>query len=649
MPPAPADQPRGPQQPTHRVVATATVLAAALLTTLALPALATIDQATVTPVPVAEPAGPTYPAYRVLPLGLTLEDLGDPTRVLPTSYAVALNHAGQVVGNTAFNRTFNLAWFQSPDAPSPRQLGLTGPAYINTDTGFPSSLVGTLNHAGQSAGTSNVFDGSTLLGRVAWLDHGSAHQPPARIGLAHPAAGDSFEFDAIRDLNDAGHVLGSTNRPSLVDLGPTAAWIYNGHTTRQIGLTQGPFQRPADGHAVSRPEFLNDLGHAVGYSERYEAGGQTSYVAWIDRGQGSVPIGLSGPGYRNTATGQSSQLITNFDDTGHALGYSLRFNGSQPAGWNAWIDDGSGPVQLGFTGPGYQTTFNQYETSQPAAANKAGQVIGVSSLAPGFGPFADIASGFAAWIDDASPAPPRRLGFTGPGYQNTTTGYEASTPTDINDAGQTIGSSDRYQGTTRTGHAAWFDDGQGPRAIGLTGPAYVSDDGYAANFARYLNDAGQVVGVAERYSGVPQPLEPGQAGRAAWFYDTNTDITHELIFSTRDDGFAFTQPRLLTEDGTVLGFYTLFDAAATIGDRLFAWNVEEGFIDLQQRTTNFTEDDWDNLSRLEFRRVNESGYFLFEATRDGQRRTESFLLYPEPAAAAWLMLLSFTRCRSSRA
>jgi hypothetical protein len=91
-----------------------------------------------------------------------------------------------------------------------------------------------------------------------------------------------------------------------------------------------------------------------------------------------------------------------------------------------------------------------------------------------------------------------------------------------------------------------------------------------------LNDTGDAIGTSDRYTAAG-----AGRGTAGWFYDADLGRTFALSFSFRgNDNTSYTAPILLTDDGVVLGRYTLYSGNSTVGDRVFWWSLDAGFRDL---------------------------------------------------------------------
>src|SRR4029077_11526504 len=101
---------------------------------------------------------------------------------------------------------------------------------------------------------------------------------------------------------------------------------------------------------------------------------------------------------------------------------------------------------------------------------------------------------------------------------------------------------------------------------------------YRYGFAIAPNEAGDLIGESERDSAIGDDI-----GQAGWFYDSASGTTMPLEFSVRSsDSYSFTRPRILTEQGVVLGSYDFFEGATFVAERAFWWSEQAGFHDLGQ-------------------------------------------------------------------
>jgi hypothetical protein len=243
-------------------------------------------------------------------------------------------------------------------------------------------------------------------------------------------------------------------------------------------------------------------------------------------------------------------------------------------------------VAIGLTGANYSYAYTgtgggTAQSSRPSSlTNKSGQVIGESDRLNANG----FALGNDAWLFDGTTTVP--IGLTGPAYGYTISAasggiYQSNYANGINDSGQAIGRSERYGPPGfDIGTDAWIFDGTSTHFIGLTGGIYshTSANGFIQQYgvATQLNNAGQAAGYAYRYDSSGNSL-----GQGAWFFDSNTDTTTELVFSIDTaNNYAYTNPDLLTGTGVVLGNYELFDGSNDLGGRAFYWSESAGFHDL---------------------------------------------------------------------
>ena len=496
------------------------------------------------------------------------------------------------------------------------RLGFTGTGYQRTSDGYERSFVQFLNPAGQAVGYSSRYNGTADNGQSVWLDDGSG---PTRLGLTgtgYQRTSDGYEYSVAQSFNAAGQVAGYSYRYDGTAGRGRAPWLDDGSGPTHIGLRGTGYQNADTGYEYSVAYALNEAGQALGYSSRYNGTDYIGRAAWRDDGSGPTRLGFSGTGYQRPHNGWEESFAEFINEAGQAVGWSSRFNGTDPIGRAVWLDDGSGPTRLGFTGTGYRDTSDGFENSYARALNAAGQVVGDSERYSGA-----VRTGTAVWLDDGSG--PIRLGFTGTGYRNTSTGVEESHVEFLNAAGQAVGFSERYSGATFTGRAAWLDDGTGPIRLGLTGTGYQrTSDGYEVSISQFFNEAGQAAGYSNRYSGT------AEAGQASWFYDADTDTHSELVFSIRDDGYAYTAVGAMLEDGTVFGVYERYDGMTSLGKSVFAWDMTDGVRDLVELAVSPEGDDWAQFNTVIA--ASAYGHIIGNGAVAGQNGQSAYLIAPVP-------------------
>jgi hypothetical protein len=554
------------------------------------------------------------------------------------SIAFELNESGQVRGwsqrfkscCTGFGADWGLsAWLY--DGATTINIGLTGPEYTRND-GYKESRTIELNEAGQVIGYSYLYNGgSTEVGSIAWLYDGTM---TIEIGLT----GNEYTYSYPYELNDVGQAIGWTYRYSggSVDLGQNA-WLYDGATTIVIGFTGSEHTRN-DGYKYSEIRQLNEAGQVIGYSHRYNGGSPdwglanlghvVSTSSWLYDGATTIDIGLTGSEY-TSSSGFKRNDPTELNEAGQVRGYSYRYNGGSTAlGLSAWLYNGSTTIDIGLTGSEH-TRDDGYKYSLTSQMNETGQVTGYSQR------YNCCVQdwGRSAWLYNGSTT--IHIGLTGAEHTRYD-GYKYSLTSQMNDAGQVIGYSYRFiSGSSNSGQDAWLYDGSTTIDIGFTRSEHTRIDGYKYSSARQLNEAGQVIGYSYRYDGGSTDL-----GQDAWFYDPLLDETFALTLSTRSDGYAFSSADYLGEDGLVVGTYTLFDAFDNnLGYRAFYFTVADGLHDLGSLVDGgLAANGWDDLVVNQFGtlRANDLGQIIGYGKLTSQ--TNGVMAYlltpviPEPSA-----------------
>ncbi len=547
-----------------------------------------------------------------------------------------LNDQGQVVGrSTPYSGTTPLGtdtW--SYNGSSTLRIGLTGAGY-EASSGYRDTTAQRLNMQGQVAGYSNRYTSSGLIGQDAWLYNGSS---TLQIGLtgAGYERGDGHRNSQTQFLNEQGQVAGYSSRyySSTTAVGQDA-WLYNGSSTVQIGLTGTGYER-GDGLRSSQTQFLNDRGQVAGYSSRFSARAALGQDTWVYIGSSTLQIGLTGTGYEQS-DGFRYSIAQRLNKQGQVVGQSSRFSGATPLGQDAWLYNGSSTLQIGLTGAGYERGDGN-RMSQTLFLNEQGQVAGQSNRYSG-----TTALGQDAWLYNGSST--LQIGLTGVGYERSD-GHRTNLAKALNGQGQVAGQSNRYSGTTALGQDAWLYNGSSTLQIGLTGAGYETSDGYRNSQARFLNGQGQVAGYSQRIStdysdlgrdawlydgsstlqigltgagyeasngfryseawflngqgqvaGYSQRIstDSDDLGESAWLYDANMNQTFDLTLSIRPgDNYAFSRATYLGDDGLVLGAYTLFDqnSGADLGSRAFYFAIGDGLHDLGQLVDDLTPDGW---------------------------------------------------------
>ena len=263
-----------------------------------------------------------------------------------------------------------------------------------------STVLG-LDAAGQVLGyTARYNAAGPAIGYDAWLYSGATNLEIGLLGANYSylytgTGGGTFEYDVPELMNNAGQAAGESNRYNSQGTGlGQDAWLYNGSSTTQIGLTGSAYSYISAGTGggtveYSDVQFMNDAGQVAGYSFRYNArGANLGQDTWLYSNSGNIiqQIGLTDGVYSYAYTGvgggtgeySNSQQL---NSSGEVIGYSYRYGLSgRRIGQDAWLYNGTSSQQIGFTSATYYTptSYGTYAYSAPSQINDAGQVIGNS-------------------------------------------------------------------------------------------------------------------------------------------------------------------------------------------------------------------------------------------------------------------------------
>lgn len=475
-----------------------------------------------------------------------------------------MNESGQVIGYHSLaiqTESFN-AWLY--DGTTTIEIGFTGPGYIRDD-GYRAIAAIQLNEAGHVLGYSRRYSGSTDMGLTAWLYDGAMTIDIGLTDAEYTRANDGYKSSSASQINEAGQAAGVSSRFSGSTSLGNSAWLYDGTNTVVIGLTGAEHTR-SDGYRLSSVGRLNEAGQVYGTSYRFTGSPPYGRSAWFYNGTSTIDIGLTGPehtkddGYRNS-------VPEGLDNAGRIYGYADRYNGgAADLGRSAFYFNGTSTLDIGLTTSNH-TRNDGYRTSRVSQLNGAGQARGFSFRYNGA-----TYTGQSAWLFDGTAT--IEIGLIDAEHTSQS-GYRWSESNSLNEAGQLIGYSQHFSGYSLAGSSAWFYNGADTIEIGLSDAQHTNAAGFGNSSTSRLNNAGQVTGGSGRYNGATQ------AGSTAWMYDSASDQTFPFVLSTRSDGYAYSFARYLGDDGLVLGFYTLFDELdANLGNRAFYFTMADGLHDL---------------------------------------------------------------------
>jgi len=462
-------------------------------------------------------------------------------------------------------------------------IGLTGGNYQYTSGNglfLYSDAIGT-NQADQATGYSNRYASSgTSLGQDSWFFNGSS---TVQIGLtganySYTIAGSGvYQNSAPVQINSAGQVLGSSNRYNSTgaSLGYDA-WVYNGTSTVQVGLTGTNYSYTYTGtgggtYQESDATAINNAGQATGDSVRYSAsGGALGYDSWFYNGSTTVQIGLIGTNYSYSTSGGAYEESgpSAINSSGQVLGFSYRFNSSGTyIGYDAWLYSAGANTRLGLSGASYQTTIgsNTYQYSFAGLLNDAGMAAGYSARVDSSG---GTSLGEDSWLYNGSST--IQIGLTGANYQVAASGgtFQYSSPSQLNSAGQVTGTSLRYSSSGGSlGQDSWLYNGSATVQVGLTSSAYqyASSGGtFQSSTPVQLNSAGQVIGTSNRYNSSGSAL-----GQDSWLYNGSATVqigltggSYQYTFTGTGGGsYQSSTPIQVNSTGQVIGTSAIYNTS----------------------------------------------------------------------------------------
>lgn len=557
------------------------------------------------------------------------------------STAEQLNEAGQVIGhsvryNGGSDYQGNSAWLYYGSRT--KNIGLLGAVNTSPD-GVRNSSAHQLNEAGQVIGSSVRYSrGGSHIGSSAWLYNGSRTVGIGLTGVEYVAIG-HYRVSEARQLNEAGQVIGYSNRynggiPSTNQyLRPNArsAWLYDGSRTVNISLTGADYTRN-DGHQFSDVRQINEAGQVLGHSARYNGGSASlGSSIWLYDGLSTFKMGLTDAEHTRK-DGFRGNRADELNEAGQVIGSSSRYNGGSVwLGQSAWLFDGLSTFNIGPTGVEH-TRNDGYRYSNATQFNEAGQAMGHSDRYDG----GSTDLGRTAWLYDGNRTV--NIGLTGVEHTGND-GYKTSNGVQLNEAGQVFGWSSRFNSSGEgMGVSTWFYDGSSTVNIGPTGAEHTRADGYQVSNAEKMNEAGQVIGAANRYDGGSVDL-----GRTVWFYDPATDMTYYSDFTVRPvDTYTsppYHQLLYLGEDGLMAGYYEEFDIDGSfLSQRAFGFTVEDGFFDLGLAIEGGLESfGWDHLITVDG--LNEMGQIVGLGWLSDNKGRSLYLATPSPVPlppAVWL-------------
>ncbi|WP_432797164.1 hypothetical protein [Poriferisphaera sp. WC338] len=451
------------------------------------------------------------------------------------------------------------------------------------DEGKQISLLGDVSN-GYVVGQSYRYSGQAAKGTSAWRHDVEAGMTIriGLIDDLHTYKNDSSQWsnrqgNRATKVNGSGHIIGQADRYDNTSKRGESAWYFNGISTKQIGL-QGGVHTKSNGQVRNIAEKISDGGYAVGYAERYNnflSAGQSvwQYDAEADT---TTQIGLYAGkhlGTGSTAHAQVMQLTT----SGEVIGSSTQYNNAGfIMGQSAWLYDGVSTIQLGLEASQpsiYLNASNQSSYSNAVAINNNQAVIGFSNRQD------SAVQNRTAWLYDGNYT---LLGLHDSIHQNAS-GYSNTNPVALNNLNHVVGTATRYAGDTESGLSAWYFDGRSTSRIGFYDNIEHStiNDPYSVSVVTKLNDRGQAIGYSERfYEAFDSEFGEFYAesnGQSAWIYDSQVDTHSRLGFSdaahTGDNQYQYSEAQFLSDTGYVAGYSEYFTSGTASGQTAWIYDT----------------------------------------------------------------------------
>lgn len=472
-----------------------------------------------------------------------------------------------------------------------KRIGLFDGVHVRED-GYQKSMFRNLSGNGNVAGNSIQYNGSKKSGQSAWFYNGTDTQSIGLSGESYANYKGYGDSNVIK-LNDTGQAIGLSKRYKGRFTMGQSAWLYSNGETKRIGLIDGEHTSSANNQQSSKPHFVNESGRVAGVSIRFGSG-----AAYRD-GIGNSPWLFDGTktqriGFTDSEhtrdDGYRFSTVVNINELGQVAGNTKKYIDNSGAGKSSWIYSAGRTTRIGLTDSEH-TRDTGYQNSLTSALNNKGQVIGTSSRFEGH----EIL-GESAWIYRENHTV--RIGLTDADHTRDD-GYQDSKAHILSDEGFVTGRSNRFVGNLEIGQSAWVYKDNKTKRVGLTGHQYTRKDGFQKSFAFYPNKLGQVIGRSHRYNG------DKNNGQTSWFYDPKSDTSHELSLSENSEGYAYSQAYYLSDKGVVLGAYSLFgEDDKLIGKRAFYFTLEGGMLDLGElalgQGLDVSKYDWSNLGSASF-------------------------------------------------
>ncbi|GEA12917.1 DUF3466 family protein [Alteromonas sp. KUL49] len=529
------------------------------------------------------------------------------------SQATQQNQAGDVIGysqrrNSSNNNSEGQSAWQAVDGVTTR-LGYTDSAHTGSNN-YQYSRAIAQNESGTVIGYSDRRNSSNnnFEGRTAWVAENGAMTQLGFTDSAHTGT-NNYQVSYARDINDAGDVIGESDRRNITtnSYEGRSAWQYSNGTTTRVGLIDAE-HTGTNSYQSSLTEFQNQAGDVAGYSERRNSSTNAGQgrSAWQAVDGVTTRVGLTSAAHTGSNNYQYSRIQAQ-NEAGNLIGYSDRRNSSSNAfeGRDAWqVVDGV-TTQVGLTDSAHTGT-NGYRTSYAQFQNEAGDVAGTSDRRNSS---TNAGEGRSAWqaVDGVT----TKIGLydsehTGSNnYQNNWLGYQ-------NEAGHVVGYAQRRDSSNNyQGHSVWQAvDGVTTR-LGIFDAEHTGTNNYQRSYVRGQNELGDVIGHSERRNSSNNSHE----GQTAWYWDLSAAVMYTFNLPNAVNaltGYSYSIFNVINDAGVALGRYSFFDSNNNQQWRAMGFTVNDGFFDLG----SILEDsltDFDLLALYDATYLNDSGQFVGRA------------------------------------
>jgi hypothetical protein len=435
-----------------------------------------------------------------------------------------------------------VAAFAQSGAPIPmysiQRIGLYGPGYRDA-LGAEMVMPFLIYPDGRAIGTSQPSINGTLRGQDLWIWNGTTTRRVGLTGGEYSFPDGSRWSDLRGTSKDSPYTTGISWRvgPNGANLG-LDAWADNGATTLRINPI-GPEYTGSSGFRSAA--ILGDLpgfpGQLIGTATRI-VGQSTPFGSdlWLWNGAETRVISPS----HGNSPGFSTNEVWEYKPDGSFVGRERRYlDDSTDNGQVPWVWNGTNTVSLGLAGPEYTGSlgyrYSDYGSVEPLfAAGSSSLISGERSI-----------TGADAWVWDG--AQTVKVGPVGPEYISPS-GYKESHAFARDPHGRLLGKSLRYWGGVGRWEA-WTLDGGAYTPIGLMGSPYVGGSGIRSSDLRTFDKTSRrAIGLSARFTGLSTTI-----GYDAWVWDGATSTAIGLAPTVGSSLRYYNDIRRVTPSGYVVG------------------------------------------------------------------------------------------------